>query len=427
MKILVFLQKVSIMIEKIGKYNFWNGNSVELGYRRHSYTEKIGKYVGNRLIKVLTGQRRAGKSFILRQIANQLLADGVPVDNILYINKEYIEYGQIDNYMDLQSFYEEYMRELAPSGKVWLFIDEVQYIDGWEKFVNSHAQDFAEQCEIFLCGSNSCLLSGELASMLSGRYVQFEVLPYSFREYCEVSSLSESKDSYLKYIHSGALPELFNLSDEEMRRNYVSSLKDTVMFRDIMQRYSLKDGRLLDDLFTYVVNNAASLVSVRNIINWFASKKRKTNYETVSTYLGYIESSYLIHRAERYNIRGKDTVAGNVKYYANDLAYRNYLYGGFGYGDGYLLENAVYLELRRQGYDVYVGNVGNKEVDFVAMKGDDRVYYQVAMTVSDHATFEREYSPLRMIPDSFRKCVVTLDDYHIPSENGIVHLLPWEI
>ena len=180
MKILVFLQKVSIMIEKIGKYNFWNGNSVELGYRRHSYTEKIGKYVGNRLIKVLTGQRRAGKSFILRQIANQLLADGVPADNILYINKEYIEYGQIDNYMDLQSFYEEYMRELAPSGKVWLFIDEVQYIDGWEKFVNSHAQDFAEQCEIFLCGSNSCLLSGELASMLSGRYVQFEVLPYSF-------------------------------------------------------------------------------------------------------------------------------------------------------------------------------------------------------------------------------------------------------
>ena len=411
------------MIEKIKKYNFWNGNNIETGFPRKAYIENLNRYVGNRLVKVLVGQRRSGKSYIMRQLARQLILNGIPEENILYINKEFIGYSEVKTCHDLENLWNEYFRELSPKGKTFLFIDEVQYIQDWEIFVNSHSQDFSTECEIFLSGSNSRLLSGELATLLSGRYIQFEILPYSFEEYCRISQIHEDKDSYMKYLHTGALPELFNLADDEMKGNYVSSLKDTVMLRDIVQRYKVKDAALLEDVFTYLINNASSLISITNIINWFASKKRKTNYETLSAYIGYLENSFLIHRSERYNIRGKETISGNAKYYANDLAYKNYVYKGFGYGDGWLLENAVYLELRRRGYRIWTGNISNLEVDFVASRNGETIYCQTALSISDPDTAAREYKPLKNIPDNFRKYIISLDSYPIASNEGIEHIL----
>ncbi len=415
------------ILNPIRKYNYWDDNSVDSGYERVSYTENIEQYIGNKLVKVLIGQRRAGKSYILRQIAAKLIKNGVKSENILYLNKEYMELIALRSAMELENLYKTYRAELKPEGKVYLFIDEIQYIEEWERFVNSHSQDFAEPCELFISGSNSNLLSGELATLLSGRYVEFEVFPFSYQEFCGITEQTENRESYKKYLESGALPELFNLSTDEMKRNYVSSIKDTVMLRDIVARFKVKDVKLLDDLFVYLVNNAANIISITNIINFFASKKRKTNYETLSSYISYLESSFLLHRAERYNIKGKETISGNCKYYLNDLSYRNYLYSGYGYGMGYLLENAVYLSLRRANYDVYVGVVKDTEVDFVAIKGDKRLYIQVTLQLTEQTTIDREYRSLQLIDDNFNKYVVSMEDFQVPTNEGIEHISAWKL
>lgn len=415
------------VINSIRKYNSWDNKSIDSGFERTGYTEKVGSYIGNKLVKVLVGQRRAGKSYILRQIASKLISKGVKSENILYVNKEYMELITLRSAVELEELYKTYRAELKPEGKVYLFIDEIQYIDEWERFVNSHSQDFAEPCELFISGSNSNLLSGELATLLSGRYVEFEVFPFSYTEYCGITDQQMGSDSYKKYIQSGGLPELFNLPNEEMKQNYVSSIKDTVMLRDIVGRYKVKDVKLLDDLFVYLVNSAANIISITNIINFFKSKKRKTNYETLSSYINYLENSFLVHRAERYNIKGKETVSGNCKYYLNDLSYRNYLYSGYGYGLGYLLENAVYLSLRRAGYQVYVGTIKDTEVDFVAIKGDRKLYLQVTLQLIEEQTIEREYRSLKLIEDNFDKYVVSIDDYKIPTNEGVEHISAWDL
>lgn len=415
------------IINSIRKYNFWDNNPIDLGYHRTFYTDKIGQYVGNKLVKVLVGQRRAGKSYILRQIASMLISKSVKKENILYINKEYMELVTLRSAIELEDLYKAYRQTLNPTGKAYILIDEIQYIDEWERFVNSHSQDFAEPCELFISGSNSKLLSGELATLLSGRYVEFEVFPFSYTEYCGITQQETGSESYKKFLQSGALPELFNLPNEEMKQNYISSIKDTVMLRDIVGRYNVKDVNLLDDLFVYLVNNASNLISITNIINFFTSRKRKTNYETLSSYISYLENSFLIHRAERYNIKGRDTISGNSKYYLNDLCYRNYLYAGYGYGIGYLLENSIYLSLRRAGYQVYVGTIKNTEVDFVAIKGERRFYLQVTLQLIDEQTIDREYRSLKLIDDNFDKYVVSMDDYKIPTNEGVEHISAWDL
>ncbi len=415
------------IFNSIRKYNFWDNNSVELGYERAMYTNKIAEYIGNKLVKVLVGQRRVGKSYILRQIAARLLDSGVNSENIFYINKEYIELISLSSAVELEELFKVYKNELKPEGKVYLFIDEIQYINEWERFVNSHSQDFAERCELFISGSNSNLLSGELATLLSGRYVEFKIFPYSYSEFCTVTKQEKGYSSYRNYLEGGALPELFELPTTEMKRNYVSTIKDTVMLRDIVARFKVKDIKLLDDLFVYLVNSASNIISITNIINFFTSKKRKTNYETLSSYITYLESSFLVHKAERYNIKGKDTISGNCKYYLNDLGYRNYLYSGYGYGLGYLLENAVYLSLRRFGYNVYVGVVKDTEVDFVAIKGDRRLYLQVTLQLTEESTIEREYRSLKLVNDNFDKYVVSMDDFNIPTNGGIEHISAWTL
>jgi len=410
----------------IRKYNFWDEKNPKLGYYRVDYADKIFAYTGNRLVKVLIGQRRTGKSFILRQLANRLVDNGIDKKNILYINKEYTDFDFIANYTDLDNFVKFYKNQLNVSGKVCLFIDEIQNITGWEHFVNSYSQDFAREYEIFISGSNSNMLSGELATLLSGRYVEFEIFPFSFSEYLGILQKENSKQNFIEYMESGGLPELFNLSNDEIKRNYVSAIKDTVFLRDIIQRYSIKEPKLLEDIFVYLVNNAANLVSITNVVNYFKSLGRKTTYDTVSAYIGCMEDAFLVHKSERYDIRGKDTISGNAKYYINDLAYKNYLYTGFGYGIGYKLENLVYLNLKRAGFTVYTGVFRDKEVDFVALKDDRVLYVQATYLMIDESTIAREYSPLELISDNYEKIVVSLDDMQFPQKNGIKHEQIWK-
>ncbi|MDR2585415.1 MAG: ATP-binding protein [Prevotellaceae bacterium] len=410
----------------IEKYNFWGKKTPELGFYRPDYADKIFTYIGNRLVKVLIGQRRTGKSYILRQLANKLTDNSIDRNNILYINKEYTDFDFIANYSDLDDFVRYYKKRLNVSGKIYLFLDEIQNISGWEHFVNSYSQDFVDESEIFISGSNSKMLSGELATLLSGRYVEFEIFPFSFSEYLGILKKECSRQNFIEYMESGGLPELFNLQNDEIKRNYVSAIKDTVFLRDIIQRYSIKEPKLLEDIFVFLVNNAANLVSITNVVNYFKSLGRKTTYDTVSAYIGFMEDSFLVHQSKRYDIRGKDTISGNSKYYINDLAYKNYLYTGFGYGMGFKLENLVYLQLKRAGFKVYTGVFRNNEVDFVALKEDKILYVQATYLMIDQKTIEREYSPLESIPDNYEKIVVSLDDISFPQKNGIKHEQIWK-
>jgi predicted AAA+ superfamily ATPase len=412
--------------DNIRKYNFWDEKNLEFGFYRADYVEKIFICTGKHLVKVLIGQRRTGKSYILRQLINKWVNSGIKKNNILYINKEYTDFDFITHYTDLDDFVKYYKKQLNVSGKVFLFIDEIQNITNWERFVNSYSQDFVDEYEIFITGSNSNMLSGELATLLSGRYVAFEIFPFSFQEYLGILKKENNKQNFVEYMESGGLPELFNLQNDESKQNYVSAIKDTVFLRDIIQRYSIKEPKLLEDIFVFLVNNAANLVSITNMVNFFKSLGRKTTYDTVSAYTGYMEDSFLIHKSERYSIRGKDTISGNAKYYINDLAFKNYLYAGFGYGIGYKLENLVYLDLRRAGYKVFTGVSRDKEVDFVALKEDRILYVQVTYMLIDEKTIEREYSPLESIPDHYEKVVVSLDDVQFPQKNGIKHQQIWK-
>jgi predicted AAA+ superfamily ATPase len=412
--------------KSLEKYNFWQGNVPALGFPRENYTNKIFNYIGNNLVKVLVGQRRVGKSYILRQMANKLIDSGVNPHNLFYINKEFTDFDFINDYKDLELLLKQYRAKLKPEGKVWLFIDEIQNISGWEHFVNSHSQNFVENYGLFISGSNSKMLSGELATLLSGRYVEFEVFPFSFSEYVGITQKETNKQSYIEYMESGSLPELFVLPNEETKRNYISAIKDTVLLRDIIQRHNIKEPKLLEDIFVYLVNNASNLISIPNIVNYFKGNGRKTTYDTLSNYIGYIEDTFLIHRVERYDIRGKEIISGNCKYYINDLSFKNYLYAGFAYGIGYKLENLIYLEFRRAGYEVYVGTWRDKEVDFVAKKGDKQIYIQVAYLLTDEQTIRREYAPLETISDNYEKIVISLDDVSFPSNKGIQHVQAWK-
>ncbi|MCD4789127.1 MAG: ATP-binding protein [Bacteroidales bacterium] len=416
------------VFDKIKKYNTWENPNLNTGFERKSYLNKVSKFIGNKLIKVLIGQRRVGKSYILRQIISYLISQkGVNPKYIFYVNKEYIGFDDIKSAADLENLFTFYQNELNVSGKIYIFLDEVQNIENWETFVNSYSQDFTNDYEIFITGSNSNLLSGELATLLSGRYTEFEIFSFSLFEFAEYKSLQINKESFLKYIQMGGLPEMFNFSDEEIQRHYIESLKDTIILRDIIERNKIKDVTLLEDIFKFSAVNIGNLTSFSNIVKYFKSMQKKTNYETISSYINYLKNAFIVHEAERYNLRGKQVLGGVRKYYLNDLAFKNYLFGYYPSDIGYNLENYVYLQLRRMGYKVHIGVFGDKEIDFVAQKHQKTIYIQVAYLLNEPKTFEREFGNLLLIKDNHEKIVVSLDDVKFSNYEGVKHLRPWEL
>lgn len=413
-------------IGKISKYNFW-GSAFNKGFVRENYLNQLLQFKDSRLVKVLVGQRRVGKSFVLRQYIQHLIDTGVPSQNTLYINKEFTDFDFIVNYKDLDEFVHNYIKHFKIEGRLYVFIDEIQQIEEWERIVNSLSQDFTLDIDLFITGSNSELLSGELASLLSGRFVQFKILPFRFEEYCSFQKKEKSRKNYSLFIKEGALPELFQLPSYESKMQYISSLKDTIILRDIVQRFSIKDTALLLDIFSYAVNNVSNLFSVNNVVNYYESKKRKTNYETVANYLNYLNQTFVIHRCERFDIKGKELLGGNVKYYLNDLSYRNYLFGSNTPSFGNLLENSVYLDLVKLDFQVQVGTLRNKEIDFVAKKNNQTIFVQVAYTIEDEQTFEREFGNLMSLKNNNPKIIVTMDELPYKEKEGIHFVPAWEL
>ena len=373
------------------------------------------------------GQRRVGKSYLMRQIMRVLAERRVVPTHIVYINKESGDFDDVRTSKDLLSLIQAYRQTCRITKRLYVFVDEVQDIDGWEKAVVSLAQDPQQLYEVFLTGSNSTMLSSELATKLTGRYISFDVFSFSYKEFCQSRSLVVGKESYLVYLRIGGLPELLHLPNEETSRKYLASLRYSILLKDIVSHFVVKDVPLLEDIFSFCVDSIGSLVSVQNIVMTLKKQHRKTNHETVSLYLDYLCQAFLLHEAMRYDVRGHAVLERQRKYYLNDLAFRTFHRSSFDPAPGRLLENAVFLHYRSCGYQVYVGVVGKKEVDFVVEKNGQRMYIQCAYILSDESVVSREFGVLEEINTHGQKYVITLDDVSFGMRNGIEHIRPWEL
>lgn len=388
--------------------------------KRDLYLKKLLQYKNQPLIKVLTGMRRVGKSTLLKLLAEELVATGVARENIVYLN---LELATMDDIADYRALYRLLKGKLPVGERGYLLLDEVQLIDGWERAVNALlAEDVAD---IYLTGSNARMLSSELATLLSGRYVTIEVYPLSFREYLDFrAGATESRERLFRdYLRFGAMPLVPNLEqDNAVVESVLSGIYDTVLMKDIVARNAVRDPALLEGLVRFLADNIGSPITTSKICGYLTSKGRKTNSTTVDNYLKMLESAYIFYRAQRYDIRGKMYLKTQEKYYIVDNGIRNMLLGFRGGDYGHVLENIVYLELRRRGYTVHVGKLGSLEIDFVATKSDRKIYYQVSATVLDDNTRERELAPLRSVPDYYEKVLLTMDDSYITDFEGIKNI-----
>lgn len=415
------------MFDSISKYQIWGKEPLSAGFPRTSATDTISKWIGSKLIKVISGQRRCGKSFLIRQIMNMLVDKKISEkESILYINMEYGVFNFIKNHEDLFNFALKFRKNLSENKKCFLFIDEVQKIDGWEKCVNSLAQDFTEDWEIFITGSNASLLSGELATLISGRYISYTLFPFSYSEFCGITESGQNAESFSRYMQTGGMPECFKLTDDETIRHYISNLRDSIILRDIVDRYQVRDIRLLDQLIELIVDSVGSYFSVNKLANVITSNGGKTNSVTIGNYIEYLKDVFFIHEVPRYDVAGKKILTGDRKFYINDPSFRYFSTMIRENTPGKYLENAVLLHLLREGYSVQAGSISGKEIDFVAKKNNSILYVQAAYILSNENVISREFGNLEMIKDNFPKIVVTLDPVSFGNINGIEHFRAWE-
>jgi len=380
--------------------------------KREKYLEEIRKVMGKQVIKVLLGMRRVGKSTLLLQIQEELLNQGVEKDQIISLNFEWLEF---ENLKDYKALYEYIESKKVKGKKAYVFLDEVQEVDGFEKLVNS--LNSKGDTEVFITGSNSKLLSGELATYLTGRFYTIEVLPLSYKEVSE--GFLKNEDVFLEYLRTGGMPGKFQFDEERTAKNYLLDMYQSILLRDIVKRYNVRDVDLLQRFMAYLIDNIGQIFSAVTITNYLKSEGRKLSKETIYNYIEAAKSTYLVHGIPRYNIKGKELMKTNEKYFINDLGIRN-LYFDNEKDIGQALENVVYLELRRRGYEIYVGKFDDKEVDFIAINGNTTKYIQVTYLLAEESTIEREFSVLEAIDDNFPKMVISMDKVN-RSRNGIVH------
>lgn len=391
--------------------------------QRTLYLNKIIEFIDKPFIKVITGIRRSGKSSILLLLKEEILRRGKDEKNIIFINFESFNYSEITDGKQLYTFVKQ---QIKPGKKCYILLDEIQEVTEWEKAVNSFMIDF--DADIYITGSNSHLLSSELATFLAGRYVEFQIQTLTFKECLSFNkelqaSGTSNREKFDYYLRIGGFPVL-HTSNYSMESAYkiVFDIYSSAILRDTVQRHKIRDVELLERIVKYVFDNIGNSFSAKNIADYFKSQQRKIDLNTVYNYLNALESAFIIYRIQRYDIKGKELLKTQEKYFVSDTAL---VYAVMGYKDRMIsgiLENIVLLELLSRDYKVAVGKVGAKEIDFIATKGNTKFYIQVAYLLAEQATIEREFSPLLELKDHYPKYVVTMDPIWKDSIEGVKHV-----
>ncbi|RQW05163.1 MAG: ATP-binding protein [Calditrichaeota bacterium] len=377
--------------------------------KRDLYLSRLLNFKDKPLIKVITGIRRCGKSTLLHLFCEHLRQNGINDSRIIQINFESFEFDEIEDYKTLHNYIYEKMN--APEGKYYIVLDEVQRVQSWEKVVNALLVD--TDADIYITGSNAYLLSSELSTLLSGRYVEIKMFPLSFREYLDFTEFGQNDDRDLffdKYLEYGSLPAIVELMESpDTIPPFLSGIYNTVLMKDVIERNRVRDAALLDSLLKFIAANIGNIVSTKKISDFLTSSGRKTTSDTIDNYLKMLESAYIIYRANRYDLKGKLFLKSLEKYYMVDNGIRNQLAGLRNRDFGHVLENIVYIELLRRDYEVTIGKIGPLEVDFVAVKRNKIEYFQVSVSIMNEETRKREVRSLQSISDNYPKFLLTMD------------------
>lgn len=375
--------------------------------KRDKYLDQLIEVKDLNLIKVITGVRRCGKSTLLLQYKDYLLENGIKDSDILYMSFESAEWYEIKDYKDLYN----YIKSKYHNRKVYLLLDEVQNVEDWEKAVNSLLVDI--NCDIYITGSNAYLLSSELTTLLAGRVYTINMYPFSFSEYLQINDNSNSQDKYQlfnDYLKYGGMPMLINMKDNErLKTDYLADIKDVVLKKDIIARNKIKDVVFLDNLLRYMSTVIGTLKNPSSISDFMKKNGSNIDNETVDKYLKMIENAYFIYRIPRYELKGKQLLKTQGKYYFVDNGLKNVLAGFSSYDTGSSYENIVYMELLRRGYEVYVGKYNDLEIDFVAVSPNEKIYYQVTRSLLSEDVENREKKSLLAINDNYKKVILTMD------------------
>lgn len=389
--------------------------------KREMYISRIRPFIGTELIKVMTGIRRCGKSVMLELIKQELIECGINSSQFISINFEDMNYA---NLQTAKALHDEITKRVANiDGKVYLFFDEIQEVKDWEKCINSLRVSL--NCDIYITGSNAKLLSGELATYLAGRYVEFVIYPFSFAEFLELYKMIAPDEtiqkSFQKYLLSGGMPYLANIRYvDEPSKQYLLDLFNSVQLKDIVRRNKIRDVDLLERIIAYIITNAGNTFSASSLAKFLKSEHRTVAPETILNYIKYCCDAYLFYQVKREDLQGKQILATNEKYYLADHGIREAVFGGNMKEINLTLENIVYLELIRRGYVVTVGRICDKEIDFVCHKKDEKLYIQVTYLLASEETIQREFTAFDSIKDNFPKYVVSMDEFDM-SRDGIKH------
>ena len=394
---------------------------------REKYLNKMIDAKDKPFIKVITGVRRSGKSTLLLMFKDYLLNNNTLEDNIIYINFESALYDDIKNYKDLY----QYVKGKIKKDKVYLLLDEVQNVEAWEKAINSFSVDF--DIDIYITGSNAYLLSSELSTLLSGRYIEIKMYPLSFKEYLvfnKYNTKSDLDNKFMEYLKYGGLPAITLIKDnDELVLSYLNDIYNTIVKKDIIDRNNIKDTALLENIIKYLATNIGRSVSSTKISNYLNTNKiaLNSNHQTIDNYLNMLEKSFIMYKADRTDIKSKALLKTLGKYYIADTGIRNIILGFRNIDEGHLLENIVYLELLRRGYKVNIGKTNDYEVDFVAENPNTIKYYQVTKTIVTEEVRKRELRSLESINDNYEKIILTLDKPFSKDYNGIkvINIIDW--
>jgi len=393
--------------------------------RRKRYLKILDTYLGKSLIKVLLGMRRTGKSSIIRLLIGELLEKGVPEKNIIYINKESLEFEEIQTYKDLYNYVVKNLKNVR--GQRYIFIDEVQEIKEWEKAVASFLAEGIG--DVIISGSNSHLLSGELATLLSGRYVEIPIYPLTFNEFLEFRKKFGKKkklnteECFREFLKYGGLPGIHYLPfNDEFIFQYLNSILNTILYKDIITRFKIRDTALFDKVVRYLFDNIGNITTAKRIADYFKSQRIKVAVDTMLNYIKCIETALLIQRVYKYDIKRKRHLEFYEKVYLTDVGLRNGLIGYKEKDINGILENIVYHELVARGYKVYVGKLNGLEIDFVAEKHGEIKYIQVCYLLAEESIVKREFGNLQKIKDNYEKIVISLDKFFVKELEGIKHV-----